>query len=371
MSSQSMGLQTQDENQTQNQESNLDQNPNQNPVKVEIKIKKFSMFTKSISSFTISIIYSILIQATFPKYDLILNHEELQLTSSSIGLSILESILILYFSFHLKSNSTRPLIWFLSLTLTLLKLPLFTLVYRYFSIISISNLMSILLIDTLSYFGQFVIHLKAFHLNRFNLSHSQIQLGLSDPLMLILSLGLVSLIGGLFDYVSDRLVLRSHLQTDLDLANHRANLNDYFLLEKSNITNKELLPAPRMLMIQLSSMISVTVPIWLMSSFSIGSTWILILVLSILQYLIKLPISFETAQIMISLIMIRLIGSNLILNYLIKDSRKVEKIVEPIEDTREKGNTDDVGLINDRTEKEKIDGIDGTDLNQDLQEKKD
>ncbi|KAH9815603.1 hypothetical protein DFH28DRAFT_968466 [Melampsora americana] len=348
------------EQQTQDQPSNQpsNQNQNQNPVQVKVQIQKASIITKSIISFTISIIYSILIQLVLSKYNLILNHEEFKLTSSSIGLSILESILIFSFSFHLKSNSTYSLIYGLSLTLTLLKLPLFTLVYRYFSIISISNLMSILIIDTLSYFGQFIIHLKIFHLNRFNQSHSQIQLGLSDPFMLILSLGLVSLIGGLFDYVSDRLILRSHLQTDLDLANHRANLNDYFLLEKSNITNNQLLPAPRMLIIQLSSMISVTIPIWLMSSFSIGSTWILILILSILQYLIKLPISFKTTQIMISLIMIRLVGSNLILNYLIDESRKEDKIDHVIEEIVEKEKIDEIDEMVDVREKEKVDGID-------------
>ncbi|EGG12082.1 uncharacterized protein MELLADRAFT_102011 [Melampsora larici-populina 98AG31] len=237
---------------------------------------------------------------------------EFQLTSSSISLSILESILIFYFSFRLKSNSSWSLIYFLSLTLTLLKLPLY------------------------------------------------------------------------------RLILRSHLQTDLDLANHRANLNDYFLLEKSKITNNKLLPAPRMLIIQLSSMISVTMPIWLMSSFSIGSTWILILILSILQYLIKLPISFKTVQTMISLVMIRLVGSNLILNYLIKDSRKrdiIEDVIEDvIEDIREMEQIDDLALIKDAretekvdsidgieaiSEKDKIEGIDGIDLNQDLQGKTD
>ncbi|KAH9822963.1 hypothetical protein DFH28DRAFT_945695, partial [Melampsora americana] len=346
------------EQQTQDQPSNQPSNQHQNQVKVKVQIQKVSIITKSIISFTISIIYSILIQLVLSKYNLILNHEEFKLTSSSIGLSILESILIFSFSFHLKSTSTYSLIYGLSLTLTLLKLPLFTLVYRYFSIISISNLMSILIIDTLSYFGQFIIHLKIFHLNRFNLSHSQIQLGLSDPFMLILSLGLVSLIGGLFDYVSDRLILRSHLQTDLDLANHRANLNDYFLLEKSNITNNQLLPAPRMLIIQLSSMISVTIPIWLMSSFSIGSTWILILILSILQYLIKLPISFKTTQIMISLIMIRLVGSNLILNYLIDESRKEDKIDHMIEEIEEKEKIDEIDEMVDVREKEKVDGID-------------
>ncbi|KAG0149589.1 hypothetical protein CROQUDRAFT_653401 [Cronartium quercuum f. sp. fusiforme G11] len=256
-------------------------------------------------------------------------------SNSSLGLSLAESGVLIYLVHHFSHRIRSGLsIIFLAITLASLKLPLFTLVHRYFTSDWISDFVPSLLIDAISYFGQIMIHIILISKKKGKNDHQmklnyQKPFGNADPIMLIISLILVTLAGGVIDYVSERLILRPKLFNDLQAAERRAELEDYFLLSPRvrnlpGMTLNDTLPT--MAIVQLLSFVAVTIPVWLITSSVDGSGWLLLLVLGMFSYLVRLPINSSTAISMAGVVIGRVIGSAGLLSILLVDARRGESL---------------------------------------------